>query len=77
VKLVATCDFHFGQGNSAEVLQTGDEFTPPGTGAMNVAEHAASLIRQGVALPPDHKKLAKRIENFRKVQAIVARGGTP
>lgn len=75
MKLIATCDFHFGQGNSAEVLQAGDEFTPPGTGVANAEEHARILIRQGVALPPGDKHIAKRIENFQRVQAVVARGG--
>lgn len=49
MKIVAITDFHFGIGRAAEVLRFGDEFTPPGTGPMNAAEHAASLIRQGVA----------------------------
>jgi hypothetical protein len=68
MKLVATCDFYFGLRDREEVLRAGDEFTPPGTGVMNVAEHAKSLIGQGCALPPDHPKLAERIKRFLAVK---------
>jgi hypothetical protein len=63
MKLVATCDFYFGLRDREEVLRAGDEFTPPGTGVMNVAEHAKSLIGQGCALPPGIALMRVHVEN--------------
>lgn len=53
MQIVATYDFHFGLRDKAEVLQRGDHFTPPGTGVMNAAEHARSLISRGAAVTPE------------------------
>lgn len=64
MQIMATCDFHFGQGDKAEVIYAATKFSPPGTGTMNVEEHARSLIKSGVALPLDHPKIAERIARF-------------
>ena len=56
MELVAVSDFHFGFGNRCEVLRAGDKFTPPGTGVMNRAEHARSLIRTGTCMAADDPK---------------------
>lgn len=53
MQIVAIHNFHFGLGNSAEILQRGDTFSPPGTGPMNAIEQAQSLIRNGCACLPE------------------------
>lgn len=47
MQLIAVSDFHHGLREGAEVLRRGDTFTPAGTGTMNAAEHARSLINCG------------------------------
>jgi hypothetical protein len=66
MKITALMDFHLGVGAQEEIIRLGDTFTPRGTGTMSVAEHARSLIRQGVAMEAGEKADAR-------VQRILAR----
>lgn len=63
MQIVATTDFHFGLGNSAEIIHRGTHFTPPGTGQMNVRDHAQSMINQGsCCTPEDWPKIQARTQ---------------
>ena len=48
MQIVAITNFHFGLGEAAEIIHRGTTFAAPGTGIMNAAEHARSLIRSGM-----------------------------
>lgn len=75
MQIIATTDFHFGLGNGAEIIQRGDSLTPPGTGQMNVREHAQSLINCGsCCTPEDWPKIQARTEaGYQWAKAEVAR----
>lgn len=63
MQIVAITDFHFGLGNSEEIIQRGQAFTPPGTGQMNRQDHARSLITQGsCCTPEDWPKIEARTQ---------------
>ncbi len=52
MQIVAKCNLHLGLRNDEEIIHRGQTFTPPGTGIMNVAEHARSLINSGMCCAP-------------------------
>lgn len=54
MKIVATYDMTLNLGSGPEPVLRGQEFQPPGTGIMNRAEQAQSLIRQGCAVTPEN-----------------------
>ncbi len=57
MKVIATYDMILNLGSGPEPVLRGQEIEPPGTGIMNRAEHARSLIGQGAAvLPADWPK---------------------
>lgn len=75
MQIIATTDFHFGNGSAAEIIRRGDSFTPPGTGQMNAREHAQSLINCGsCCTPEDWPKVQARTEaGYQWAMAEVAR----
>lgn len=52
MQITAKCNFHLGLRNDEEIIHRGQTFTPPGTGIMNAAEHARSLINTGMCCAP-------------------------
>lgn len=53
MKIVATYDMTINLGSGPEPVLRGQEFSQPGTGVMNKAEQARSLIIQGAAVLPE------------------------
>lgn len=52
MNIIATYDQFLDLGSGQELVLRGQTFVPPGTGIMNRADHARSLIRQGAAVLP-------------------------